>query len=304
MNSAIWKYKISLIIFMCLIALAVMTGCSFRSPKWEHATSYSSLLGRSDFNVVAEEIGSSTQGTILVSQSKPDVLDIKIVASIVIAPNDWAGVSFYFPEGCYVEDILCTYVDNIGFERSFEMSSLGEVVIGSYNPGDTNGGAGTVIIDCVMPVVAKNKISEMEFSICVGAKWVDGTAPIPSVTVIKPTYSENLIAEIHEGINPGGYWIRGIAHEKIVVVISDITPERLAADIAYQINRSERIIELINSGGNLVDNRDEALLREQENRIRLLSILQDELNQLGGSESTDSQGINNLYQRYKNIIEN
>jgi len=191
--------EVSCAIAIVCLAILVPTSClGWQIPKYTHSYSYSDLLGYSCFNVNAEVTGTSTQGTILVSQSKPNALDIKIAANVVIAPDDWAGVRFVFPMGCYVQDILCTYIDSSDFPYNSFWTKFnppdygeygGDISIGHRYPGEvTNGGTGTVIIDFIMPIDTESKITELKFGITAGARMSDG-----------------------------GYWILGEAYETIVV---------------------------------------------------------------------------------------
>ena len=184
----------------CLVILVFPLCLGCQKSQYTHNVNYSSLLGYSNFDVSAEEIGTSTHGTILVSQSKPNELDIKIVASVVIAPGDWFGVRIAFPRGCYIEDILCTHMDNNRPESdSFwlhDFTKLGskygvEFGVGSFSPSETiSGGTGTVFIHSVLPIDIENRNAEVEFGIYIGSKKVDA-----------------------------GFWIVGEAYEIIVVQI-------------------------------------------------------------------------------------
>ena len=167
------------VISACFLASSCL---GYQKPKYTHNYNHSVLLGHSSFDLSAEEVGTSARGNILISKSKLSELDIRIVSSFVIAPGDWAGVRMIFPRGCYVQDILCTYVDDNRPDSSFWfhdytdlLSEYGiEFGIGGYFlGGTTSGGEGVVVVDLVMPIDNGREITELEFSIYIGTKLAD-----------------------------------------------------------------------------------------------------------------------------------
>ena len=221
------------LVAVCLAILISSSCLDYLKPKYTHNYNYSALLGYSDFDVAAEEVGASARGSILVSRSKANELDIKIMASFVIAPSDWGGIRFIFPRGCYVKDILCTYVDSDSPDNSFELytrriSGLdngGEIVVGVHPPGSMpSGGAGTIIIEFAMPVDTKSKIPEVKFDIYLGSRWEDDCdAPVIRVITVSPGSSlgssvEEWEINIDLADTPSrGCWVMGVVYETIAV---------------------------------------------------------------------------------------
>ena len=185
------------VVSICLLCLTSLSCLDWQKPKYTHNNDYSPVLGHANFNVVAKEIGASAQGSILISQSKPKWLDITVTASFIISPNDWHGVRFILPHDCYIEDILCTYIDDNSSDSSFiplvyggHSPRFGLIVqVGDpYPSGITSGGPGVIVITAALPIEGENEVADLRFGVDIGAKMSDG-----------------------------GYWILGVAHETMII---------------------------------------------------------------------------------------
>lgn len=86
---------------------------------------------------------------------------------------------------------------------------------------------------------------------------------------------------------------------------SSVTKEDLAANIAYQIDRSEKIVLAISTCAEAADDPENiAMLEKHEERIKLLTILQDELEGVNSNNRTNTQSLSDIYNAYSSIMGN
>ena len=143
--------------------------------------------GYSAFEVSADRVGTSAQGTIILYEKDKDLLGIRIVSTVCVDPKDWGGVAFYLPIGSTLEHVLSTYPEN------GEVQELDQVAVwkSENSHGDFNvmleidrhhdrkargGGKGTVVIEatCRNETEGSDGPSSLKFAVDCGASFKKG----------------------------------------------------------------------------------------------------------------------------------
>lgn len=143
--------------------------------------------GYSPFEVSADSVGTGAQGTIILYEKDKDLLGIRIVSTVRVAPKDWGGVAFYMPKGSTLEHVLCTYPEN------GKVQELDPVAVwkSKNSHGDFNvmleidrhhdrkargGGKGTVVIEatCRNETEGSDGPSSLKFAVDCGASFEKG----------------------------------------------------------------------------------------------------------------------------------
>ena len=143
--------------------------------------------GYSPFEVSADSLGTSAQGTIILYEKDKDLLGIRIVSTVCVDPKDWGGVAFYLPIGSTLEHVLCTYPEN------GEVQELDPVTVwkSENSHGDFNlmleidrhhdqkargGGKGTVVIEaaCRNETEGSDFPASLKFAVDCGASFEKG----------------------------------------------------------------------------------------------------------------------------------
>lgn len=143
--------------------------------------------GYSPFEVSTDSVGTGAQGTIILYEKDKDLLGIRIVSTVRVAPKDWGGVAFYLPIGSTLEHVLCTYPEN------GEVQELDQVAVwkSDNSHGDFNvmleidrhhdqkargGGKGTVVIEaaCRNETEGSDFPASLKFAVDCGASFEKG----------------------------------------------------------------------------------------------------------------------------------
>lgn len=143
--------------------------------------------GYSPFEVSTDSVGTSAQGTIILYEKDKDLLGIRIVSTVRVAPKDWGGVAFYLPKGSNLEHVLCTYPENGEVQEPDPVA----VWKSENSHGDFNvmleidrhhdrkargGGKGTVVIEatCRNETESSDGPSSLKFAVDCGASFKKG----------------------------------------------------------------------------------------------------------------------------------
>ncbi|MCT4687112.1 hypothetical protein [Vallitalea sp.] len=176
-------------IIICLYIMCsfiFFSGCRNGDADFSNNTNFSQLYGNSDFSVVLDESETSANGSILIYEKEQNILGIKIVALVSIDATDWGGIAFQIPNGCYLDDMLCTYPDDLETINNVDLIDFwvtgnedveygSAIEIGrSRNQEQSEGGDGTVVIDFSYPYDDINTINELKFGIECGASYENG----------------------------------------------------------------------------------------------------------------------------------
>lgn len=147
----------------------------------------SSDLGVGRFDVSAETLGTSANGTVEFYARDNDMLGIRILADLTIGPEDWGGVAFYLPAGCRLESVSCTYPETDGKaaddslvnvwtteaenEKYTTMIEIGR----DRSRNISGGGTGTVVIEASCPWNSRDPVRSLTFGVDCGAEERDGS---------------------------------------------------------------------------------------------------------------------------------
>lgn len=171
---------------LCLSLLSLsLSACSGGAEK--KGEQILQTCGYSPFEVSADSLGTSAQGTIILYEKDKDLLGIRIVSTVCIDPKDWGGVAFYLPIGSTLEHVLCTYPEN------GEVQELDQVAVwkSDNSQGDFNvmleidrhhdqkargGGKGTVVIEaaCRNETEGSDFPASLKFAVDCGASFEKG----------------------------------------------------------------------------------------------------------------------------------
>lgn len=178
--------KMLIIILSLVLILFLFSGCRNDDADFVNNTDFSQLYGNSDFCVLLDESETSVKGSILIYEKGQKLLGIKIVAFVSIDSTDWGGIAFQIPNGCYLDDMLSTYPDDLETINNVDVVDFwvtgsedikyGSVIeIGRFrNYEQSGGGNGTVVIDFSYPYDDINTISELSFGVECGASYENG----------------------------------------------------------------------------------------------------------------------------------
>lgn len=186
MNHIFLRLKRLLLFGLCLSLLSLsLSACSGEAER--KGEEILKTCGYSPFEVSADSVGTSAQGTIILYEKDKDLLGIRIVSTVCIDPKDWGGVAFYLPIGSTLEHVLCTYPEN------GEVQELDPVAVwkSDNSQGDFNvmleidrhhdqkargGGKGTVVIEaaCRNETEGSDFPASLKFAVDCGASFEKG----------------------------------------------------------------------------------------------------------------------------------
>lgn len=143
--------------------------------------------GYSPFEVSTDSVGTGAQGTIIIYEKDKDLLGIRIVSTVRVAPKDWGGVAFYLPKGSNLEHVLCTYPENGEVqepdpvavwksENSHGDFNLMLIIDRHHDRKARGGGKGTVVIEatCRNETEGSDGPSSLKFAVDCGASFEKG----------------------------------------------------------------------------------------------------------------------------------
>ena len=177
------------VLYICLsICICLLYGCKDAEEKKasDKEWNFSELLGKQDFSVDAKELGTAAKGTVICYERNPNVIELRLISFVSIGPEDWGGVAFYFPPGCELVDVLCTFpnhiekFDNVSYFEIWNTGNtdgrytLGVEVGRSHEYIPVGGGNGIIIIDALFHGDL-DKGKELRFAVECGATYEDGT---------------------------------------------------------------------------------------------------------------------------------
>lgn len=182
----ILRLKRLLLFGLCLSLLSLsLSACSGGAAK--KGEEILKTCGYSPFEVSADSVGTGAQGTIILYEKDKDLLGIRIVSTVRVAPKDWGGVAFYLPKGSNLEHVLCTYPENGEVQEPDPVA----VWKSENSHGDFNvmleidrhhdlkargGGKGTVVIEatCRNETEGSDGPSSLKFAVDCGASFKKG----------------------------------------------------------------------------------------------------------------------------------
>lgn len=182
----ILRLKRLLLFGLCLSLLSLsLSACSGGAAK--KGEEILKTCGYSPFEVSADSVGTDAQGTIILYEKDKDLLGIRIVSTVRVAPKDWGGVAFYLPKGSNLEHVLCTYPENGEVQEHDPVA----VWKSENSHGDFNvmleidrhhdrkargGGKGTVVIEatCRNETEGSDDPSSLKFAVDCGASFEKG----------------------------------------------------------------------------------------------------------------------------------
>lgn len=171
-------------LFLSLLGLSLSACSGGAAKKGEEILK---TCGYSPFEVSTDSVGTGAQGTIILYEKDKDLLGIRIVSTVRVAPKDWGGVAFYLPKGSNLEHVLCTYPENGEVQEPDPVA----VWKSENSHGDFNlmleidrhhdrkargGGKGTVVIEatCRNETEGSDGPSSLKFAVDCGASFKKG----------------------------------------------------------------------------------------------------------------------------------
>lgn len=186
MNHIFLRLK-RLLLLGLLLSLLSLSSSSCSGGAEKKVEEILQTCGYSAFEVSADSVGTSAQGTIILYEKDKDLLGIRIVSTVCVDPKDWGGVAFYLPIGSTLEHVLCTYPEN------GEVQELDPVAVwkNENSHGDFNvmleidrhhdqkargGGKGTVVIEaaCRNETEGSDFPASLKFAVDCGASFEKG----------------------------------------------------------------------------------------------------------------------------------
>lgn len=145
--------------------------------------SNANVVAMEDFNVQDVEVGSFTEGSVIVQKSS-DTLIIRVVGAVTVGDDDFGGVCFYFDGDFEPDSIVTSYRDELGagsvmieripFDKPFSGGT-------SVSFGRTPTASGDGVFEIVYEYVgnrAIDTIDSLSVAVAVGSYYIDG---IPAV---------------------------------------------------------------------------------------------------------------------------
>lgn len=171
-------------LFLSLLGLSLSACSAGAAKKGEEILK---TCGYSPFEVSTDSVGTGAQGTIILYEKDKDLLGIRIVSTVRVAPKDWGGVAFYLPKGSNLEHVLCTYPENGEVQEPDPVA----VWKSENSHGDFNvmleidrhhdrkargGGKGTLVIEatCRNETEGSDGPSSLKFAVDCGASFKKG----------------------------------------------------------------------------------------------------------------------------------
>jgi hypothetical protein len=193
------KYFFWVVVIIAVVTTIVIFQLSSRQEKFSDNTAVNEEVVKiRNFSVSSDstDLKTSAKGTVFVTGDEGIPKHVRIVASIVIDPNDWGGVAFSIPDKWYISNIISSYPVNEtqSIPEEFvstwttaetEVEWRARIEVGkssSYKP--TGGGSGTIVIDIAPD---KNAIHQSEtFNIAIAV----GSDERGSIKIVGPDFIE------------------------------------------------------------------------------------------------------------------
>lgn len=145
--------------------------------------SNANVVAMEDFNVQDVEVGSFTEGSVIVQKSS-DTLIIRMVGAVTVGDDDFGGVCFYFDGDFEPDSIVTSYRDELGAQNvMIERIPFDKPFSGgtSVSFGRTPMASGDGVFEIVYEYVgnqAIDTIDSLSVAVAVGSYYIDG---IPAV---------------------------------------------------------------------------------------------------------------------------
>lgn len=145
--------------------------------------SNANVVAMEDFNVQDVEVGSFTEGSVIVQKSS-DTLIIRVVGAVTVGDDDFGGVCFYFDGDFEPDSIVTSYRDELGAQNvMIERIPFDKPFSGgtSVSFGRTPMASGDGVFEIVYEYIgnqAIDTIDSLSVAVAVGSYYIDG---IPAV---------------------------------------------------------------------------------------------------------------------------
>lgn len=171
------------ILLVVVVALLLYTG----DHSDDNADpSNANVVAIEDFNVQDVEVGSFTEGSVIVQKSS-DALIIRVIGAVTVGDDDFGGVCFYFDGDLELDSIVTSYRDELGAESvmieriPFDLPFPGGT---SVSFGRTPMASGDGVFEIVYEYVgsqAIDAIDSVSIAIAVGSYYIDGSPAVGHV---------------------------------------------------------------------------------------------------------------------------
>lgn len=180
---------LKIVLTVCIIAILVVALIYVESDKNDNRwiPVNDGLTSLVEFDMDCPEIGTSTEGTFFVMQSK-DSVNIKVAADLIVGETDKRGIEFFVPAELDIVSVLCSFKGDISdeyvlikerLEGGHYVQIAREYRYSDGMPIGTDGGQGMLIMDLRLSGLAKlNDIDSLDFSIIMGSEYEDIVIPI------------------------------------------------------------------------------------------------------------------------------
>lgn len=184
-----YKRFIPVVVVICILLIVVAVLLLYNSedhPDNNADLSNTNVVAIEDFNVQDAEVGSYTDGSVIV-QNVSGTLIIRVIGAVNVGDDDFGGVCFYFDGDMELDSIVTSYRDELGAESvmieriPFDSPFSGGT---SVSFGRTPMASGDGVFEIVYEYVGNQSIDTIDsvsLAIAVGSYYIDGTPAVGHV---------------------------------------------------------------------------------------------------------------------------
>ena len=176
------------VVVICILLIVAAALLLYTGDRSDDNTdpSNANVVAIEDFNVHDVEVGSFTEGSVIVQKSS-DSLVIRMIGAVTVGDDDFGGVCFYFDGNLELDSIITSYRDELGAESvmieriPFDSPFSGGT---SVSFGRTPMASGDGVFEIVYEYVgnqAIDTIDSVSVAVAVGSYYIDGSPAVGHV---------------------------------------------------------------------------------------------------------------------------